>query len=828
MGRIEVFEPEATRNEDTNPSIEIATTGITAVGSTVTRSLEEARFGRASAKVITNGAALREGLRKDTVPGVALEPRTSSVYIRGVGTVRLRLLDNTNGISRVSESILLSSTQWIRVSVTISLGSTVCSDLRTFIETTKRQAVTFYCDGFQIEAKGYATTYVDGDLELDLPIHNGGSFFWWDGSRHLSESVRSDRYRPAGRPRDVTQGIHHHLWPTEISGFGMAPVAVTMQQFASFDRGIVSQSRSIPRSLMMTFWATKDVRECIQNPANLNHLHRARQSLEALLKPDCSQEIQAALIRYVNGGAPMDLPVFYEAGLEFSGDLRFPFNNSFGVRLLAPDPLWMVDSQDVLELDPNQDISVNYVLARINGEWQTIGVGANGLVRVIAVDPRTGDIYIGGSFTEFNGNTDCNRICRVSPDGLTVSPLDFGIDDGSVWAIAFGPQGTVYVGGTFSQIDAVTFNNIAKWENGADWERLGTGAARGLDDSVFGLATDRYGTLFIGGAFLQDANAVIDLNRFASWDPGTNTFSGLGSGPGLADIVIGVRTDIDGETIYLCGDFTAEFGGTPDTLKRVAKWDGATYSLLGEEGADQEVFHMEFARDGKLYCGGNGLTGIGYGTVGNVAVYGRQDWFPLGREGDGVIGGSIVHWVDASRKGLVLFGGDFTSATDSPLAAALATWNGTRFGHLDVALPANDVYTAAFNGIDIWVGGDFSGTATVSAIQTAINNGKAKAGPFLDVLGPAYLKWLENQTTGQLVRFDLEVQDGEHVVVDLRQGFQQAISDFRGNVIRGILPDSDEFELLPGDNVIAFLATGTTADTEISLRWQPRHWSFDD
>lgn len=829
MGRIELFEPEATRNEDTNPSIETATTGITAVGSTVTRSLEQARFGRSSAKVVTNGAALYEGLRKDTNPGSAAEPRTSSVYIRGSGTVRLRVLDNTNSVSRTGHPVHLSSTQWTRLSLTMQLGSAACTDLRTFIETTEREINTFYCDGFQVEAKGYPTTYADGDLELDLPIHNGEPFFHWDGSRHLSESVRSVRYRPAGRARDVTQGINHRLWPTEVSGFGMAPVELSVQQFASFDRGIVSRSRPIPRSMMITFWAVKSLAECIGNPANLRHLHKAREALEAILKPDRSQETQAALLRYANGRAPMDLPVFYESGLEFSGDLRFPFSNSFGIRLLAPDPLWAVDSQDVVELDPEDTFDVDYIVAKINGQWQSIGVGANGVVRVIAVNPQTGDIWIGGEFTEFDGDTDCNRICRVSPDGLTVTPIDVGIDDGWVNAIAFSPNGDVYVGGDFDDIGGNPFNNIAHWD-GATWNTMVTGGgAEGLDNAVMGLAFDRFGVLFIGGSFLQTANTLTDLNRFASWDPAFPGFTALGGGPGLDAVVNGVRVDLDGETIYICGNFTQETGGAANSLKRVARWTGTIYELLGEEGADQEVVHIEFARDGKLYCGGNALADIGYGAVENAAVYGRQDWFPLGREGDGFPGGGIVRWVDTSRKGQILFGGDFASATDSPLAAGIATWNGTRFGHLDLLMPgAPDVYSAIYNGNDIWVGGDFTGSASASAIQTAINQGEAKAGPFLDVLGPAHLRWLENQSTGQIIRFNLEIQGGEHVVVDLRQGFQQALSDFQGNVIRGILPDSDEFEVLPGSNTLAFYATGTTGDTEISLRWQPRHWSFDD
>jgi hypothetical protein len=87
---------------------------------------------------------------------------------------------------------------------------------------------------------------------------------------------------------------------------------------------------------------------------------------------------------------------------------------------------------------------------------------------------------------------------------------------------------------------------------------------------------------------------------------------------------------------------------------------------------------------------------------------------------------------------------------------------------------------------------------------------------------------LENQTTGQRVLFDLDILDGETVLVDLRQGLQRATSDFRGNVIAGVLPGSDLLELLPGDNRIAFMAEDTDTPTEISLRWQVTHWSFDD
>jgi len=136
----------------------------------------------------------------------------------------------------------------------------------------------------------------------------------------------------------------------------------------------------------------------------------------------------------------------------------------------------------------------------------------------------------------------------------------------------------------------------------------------------------------------------------------------------------------------------------------------------------------------------------------------------------------------------------------------------------------------AIRGEDVYVALGGSGTTTAAEIHDVENNGKASSGPLLDVLGPARLEWLENQETGAQIILDLTVQDGEHVIIDMRPGYVKAVSDARGNVMEGVRPGSNlgDLRLLPGNNRIAFLASGTSGDTEIVLRWRVTHWSFDD
>ena len=78
---------------------------------------------------------------------------------------------------------------------------------------------------------------------------------------------------------------------------------------------------------------------------------------------------------------------------------------------------------------------------------------------------------------------------------------------------------------------------------------------------------------------------------------------------------------------------------------------------------------------------------------------------------------------------------------------------------------------------------------------------------------------------------DLDIQPGENVVFDFAPWNRYVRSSHRGNVIKSIMADSDEFHLLPGENVISIFGEGFDPDestTVSSIRWPIIHWSFDD
>ncbi len=847
MGKIFIVEPEATTNLLFTPSFENVATGVsnlTAVGSTVTRSVEEARFGRASAKVVTDGvAALQEGVRyrHSTAPGIANSPIAVSVYARGGGRVRLRVDDVTNGIERTGNPVSLRSDFWQRLIVISNFGAVDGGDLDMYVEIfgdgQTFAAHTFYVDGFQLEALGHPTTYVDGDIERSLRPHDGDSFFRWQDIRHGSPSLRSERYRGGGRLIDITQGLDFDLWPTNISGFGMPRFRLQTQSFDTQDEVRVQRSRPRPRALSLTFWASRLDRgkSTVQraSPASLRALHQARQALENIIKPDLVQETQPLIIRYEDGSAPMDLGAFFETGLEFSGDIRNPFQNQFSTRFFAPDPLWKVDSQDQCELTDQQLVAADSLLARIDGEWQGFDANATGDVLCIAAHPDTGDVYVGGSFTEMDGDVDCKRICKFPRDGGDVEPLDQGIDDGEVRVIAFLSNGDLVVGGSFTNIDAIAYNNVGLYEPDIDnWIPMGPDT--GLDAAVNAAAAHRDGdTIYLGGEFTESfAGSVTPLNKICEYSIAGDDFSNMtgANGNGVDATVDEMIMDLDGTTLLFVGAFTQETGAGANTLKRVGIWVPSTFTQMGLDGAEGRVRYLSMAPNGHVYVCGD-FTNIGFNNVAKCAVWNRNDFFPLGDALDGLTGGASGFGVAANAKGLILFAGDFTGASNikAGFVTGLTSWDGTRFGMMDIRPGTFVSYNAVeFNGDDIWLGGEMSGNTEAAVIHTCTNNGKARAGPILDVLGPCDLIWLENQSTGQLIRMQFEVLADEEVLIDLRPGHQSAISSFRGNVIADILPDSSRLELLPGDNVIAFLADGTDGNTEHVLHWQDRHWSFDD
>ncbi len=90
---------------------------------------------------------------------------------------------------------------------------------------------------------------------------------------------------------------------------------------------------------------------------------------------------------------------------------------------------------------------------------------------------------------------------------------------GPLYALAAGPDGKLYVGGSFERAGKIGAANIACWD-GKTWSRVG----KGLPGRVNAL-TVHQGTLYAGGDFAANSHASTVHNAVAKWDG--QTWQGL-------------------------------------------------------------------------------------------------------------------------------------------------------------------------------------------------------------------------------------------------------------------------------------------------------------
>ena len=377
-------------------------------------------------------------------------------------------------------------------------------------------------------------------------------------------------------------------------------------------------------------------------------------------------------------------------------------------------------------------------VARWNGTaWTSLGSGpgngvSGGAIYALAVG-ATGDVYVGGSFSQA-GASAASRVARWN--GTAWNTLGTGVSDGgnggSVFALALNLGGEVYVGGYFVQAGGSAASNIAKW-NGGSWRTLGGGlvGGNGVNSEVFAVAVAGNGDVYVGGRFRQVGGVA--ANRVAKWN-GT-TWSSLGSGAtrGLnAAVVYALAVSSTGD-VYMGGDF-AEADGI--ITNKVAKWSGGAWSALGAGSnagvSGGDVLALAVAGNGELYVGGN-FTQAGGVAANGVARWDGTAWNALGAgAANGVSGGSVYSILPVSSS-LVYVGGEFSQAGGVP-ASSIARWDGTAWGLLGSST-ANGVRSngqqaavlalaASSTGV-LYVGGTFNQAGGSTANRIARWDGAA-------------------------------------------------------------------------------------------------------
>ncbi|MCA9118456.1 MAG: WD40 repeat domain-containing protein, partial [Planctomycetaceae bacterium] len=209
----------------------------------------------------------------------------------------------------------------------------------------------------------------------------------------------------------------------------------------------------------------------------------------------------------------------------------------------------------------------------------------------------------GGDFTTAGGVA-ANYIARW--DGSTSSwhPLGNGMggEYPYVYALAVGPDGSLYAGGTFTTAGGIAANYIARWDTAtSSWHPLGNGMGGGYGyPYVYALAIGPDGSLYAGGGFTTAGE--VTANYIARWDGSTSSWHPLGSGMNGWVLALAFGPD---DSVYAGGDFYAA-GGV--WANNIARWDGTQWHDVGG-GLSGETYafvdSLAAGPDGSIYAGGH-------------------------------------------------------------------------------------------------------------------------------------------------------------------------------------------------------------------------------
>ena len=183
-------------------------------------------------------------------------------------------------------------------------------------------------------------------------------------------------------------------------------------------------------------------------------------------------------------------------------------------------------------------------------------------------------------------------------------------------------------------------------ENGI-WSALGSG----MNGWVTSLAVDASDNLYAGGFFT--AAGGVPAKRIAKWDG--SSWSALGSGiSGILDDHVGALAVDADHNLYAGGKFQY-IDGT--VVNNIAKWDGASWSALVNglnAGVDNNVNDLVVDASGNLYAGGLFLHAGGVPAI-RIAKWDGTSWSALGSGIDNEINALAVDSVGTLYAGCLLY-----------------------------------------------------------------------------------------------------------------------------------------------------------------------------
>lgn len=818
----QLVKPTATTNYVMNPSAEI-TANFAATGSaTITRSTTYQKYGLYSYRVQTT--ATNTGLSV-TLSALTNAAHWMTARIRGKIPNELRFsIGPSSQKPMLIEKIDDNWDLWgVPFYARESNGATSAR-----ISQYGTGSADFYVDGIQVEPVAEWTTYCDG-------TQDGCE---WNGAEHASTSSRSGESFAGGTPKDLYQ--EYKFFVTKIVGAGASPQQLGVDSYALLPGGELNSVKTESRqfTLIGKFIADTEMElhDARQDLIEVLKLATPGQSLRLRFN---NARVQKEISVFYQGGLEGDLAAFYQ-GFEPIEDNQWgetaQFVEKASIQFQAPDPYWYEVGESATELDTNDSATFRYIAGRLRstGQWSALGPpGAGGTyaaVYALAEDPTY--IYIGGDFTNFDGIAAADGIVRYNKATGVYSAMGTGAN-GIVKALAIAPNGDVFAGGEFTLAGGVANTvRIARWD-GSAWNALSTGVAGGVGDGVFALTFGQNGLLYLGGSF-SSAGGVANTDSLASWD-GTNFIAMSTSVSGGSVLAFAVGS---GGVLYLGGSF-ASAGGVANTAA-IASWNGTSFSALSTGVAGGDVNALAVKSNGTLYLGGGFTSAGGSASISKIASWNGTTFNALSSG----VGVNPVYTLAVGADDSVYLGGFFTSAGGITLADRVAKWNGFSFTHLDVDLPGSPtVYTILASRFSdpvvkqqysLFIGFDTTGTGNFAGKTAITNEGSVSAFPRIVYNRSggttAIVETLKNERTGKELLFNYSLLSSETLTIDLTPVNKSITSSFFGSRLDAILPNSDfgTWQLLPNsNNVTSFVGTSGAPTVTAWVLFREAYDSWD-
>jgi hypothetical protein len=227
-------------------------------------------------------------------------------------------------------------------------------------------------------------------------------------------------------------------------------------------------------------------------------------------------------------------------------------------------------------------------------------------LQVLALQVVGSKLYVGGSFQNGAGLATADYLieCDLATGTASSTVSTDGDFTGTVYALTADSNGTLYAGGTFTNLDGIlAADNVASFD-GSTWHSLGSVWVGGIVRALKARGTDVYVSsdgLNIGG---PTADHVVRWNGLNWAAMGSNTAGNNGWFP-ASTYIYSMATY--GSLVLATGSFQ-NANGDP-TADVVAAFDGTTWRPIGSSGLGDGPWVGEGSVavifQGQLYAGGN-------------------------------------------------------------------------------------------------------------------------------------------------------------------------------------------------------------------------------